>query len=278
MNDHITAGFERLLESAASLRIPLGWLRTIPNHTVAVLLADILSSYLNIREGQGQGAVLMDGEELLLEYKPLAKRLGLSDRSVSRGIDWLVRHKALRRSRRNRIVNGKPTRNVVGVVPNLEVIAKLSGIARGDILSSRVTAPASPRRTNRGPQGTDRPTAEPVPLTDFQESLVRAYEGCFKQNVGEGYRTSPEQRLADLQEIASVTIPKMRGAGRKYMEWARQYLEALKAKAEQEHGEASEAAFDRRGNVTESYTIESFVAWAKTDEPLPNGFARRSFR
>lgn len=125
---------------------------------------------------------------------------------------------------------------------------------------------------------TSRPIAEAVPLTDFQESLVRAYEDYFKQNVGERYRTSPEQHLADLRAIASVTIPKTRGAGRKYMERARQYLEALKAKAEQENGPVREAAFDRHGHVTERFTIESFVGWAKTDEPLPSGFARRSFK
>jgi len=101
----------------------------MPNYATAVLLADIVSSCLNICKGQGREAALVDGDELLLEYKPLAKRLGLSDRSVSRGIDWLVGHKALRRSRRDRIVNGRKTHNVVGVVPNLEVIATLSGIA-----------------------------------------------------------------------------------------------------------------------------------------------------
>jgi hypothetical protein len=278
MNDKVRARIKRLLESAPSLCLPLAWLQAIPNHNAAVLLADILSSYLNICKGQGRGTAPMDGDELRLEYKPLAKRLGLNVRTVSRGIDCLVGLNALCRSRRDREVNGKLTRNVVGVVPNLEVIAKLSGIAPGDILSAQVTAPAPPRRGSRIPMATARPTAEPVPLTDFQESLVRAYEDYFKQNVGERYRTSTEQRLADLRAVASLTIPKARGAGRNYMVWARQYLEALKAKAEQEHGEASEAAFHRRGHVTERYTIESFIAWAKTKEMLPNGFARRSFK
>lgn len=148
MNYQIAARMERLLESAASLRIPLAWLRAVPNHTVAVLLADILSSCLNIHEGRGRGPALMDGDELRLEYKPLAKRLSLSVRSVSRGINCLVRLKALRRSRRDRIVNGKMTRNVVGVVPNVEIIAKLSGIALGDILSAQGSAP-DPRRTGK---------------------------------------------------------------------------------------------------------------------------------
>jgi hypothetical protein len=220
----------------------------------------------------------MDGDELLLEYKPLAKKLGLSDRSISRAIDYLVRLKALLRSRRDRIVNGKATRNVVGVVPNVEIIAKLSGIGPGDILSARGTAPAQPRRENRVPLVKARPTAKPIPLTNFQESLVRAYEDSFEQNIGESYRTSPEQRLADLRAVASVRIPKARGAGRKYMVWTRQYLEALKAKAEQEHGDASEAAFDRHGNVTGRYPIESFVRWSQTEEMLPNGSPRRSIR
>jgi hypothetical protein len=278
MNHQSAAGIEKLLESAASLRIPSAWLRAMPNHTVAVLLADILSSYLNICKGQGQGTALMDGDELLLKYKPLAKRLGLNVRTVSRGIDCLVGLRTLRRSRRDREINGRKTHNVVGVVPNLEVIAKLSGIAPGDILSAQVTTPAPPRRGSRIPLAAARPTAEPVPLTDFQESLIDGYAHRFEQLVGTPYRTSPEQRLADLRAVASVRIPKARGAGRKYMVWAQQYLEALKAKAEQEHGDASEAAFDRGGHVTERYTIESFIAWAKTDETLPNGFARRSFK
>lgn len=125
-----------------SLQIPVTWLREIKKHNVAVLLADILSSYLNAREGQGRSAALMDGDELVLQYKPLASRLGLSDRSVSRGIDELVKLKALRRCRKDRLVNGKLTRNVVGVVPDLDIIANLSGVALGDIMSAQEAAPA----------------------------------------------------------------------------------------------------------------------------------------
>ena len=257
------------------MAVPYAWFKTIPNHIAVIVLADILSAYSGLESDR---PAHWDDDELLLEYKHIAARLRVNERSVSRAIKLLEKLKALRPSRRDRIVNGKRTRNVVGVVPNVEVIASLSGVALGDILSAQGTAPALPRRGNHGPLGTARATAELVPLTDFQESLVRAYEDYFKENVGERYRTSPEQRLADLRAVATVTIQKARGAGRKYMVWARQYLEALKTKAEQEHGEASEAAFDRRGHVTERYTIESFIAWAKTKEMLPNGFARRSFR
>jgi hypothetical protein len=101
----------------------------------------------------------MDGDEILLEYKPLAKKLGLNVRTISRGIDCLVRLKALRRSRQDRVVNGRMTRNVVGVVPDLVVIAKLSGVALDDILSARSKAPAPSRRDNRIPP----PTASPAP-------------------------------------------------------------------------------------------------------------------
>ena len=264
-----------LLSRLDGIAVPYAWFKTVRNHTAIILLADILSAY----SGQDiDRSVLWDGDELLLEYKHIAARLRVNARSISRAIKLLEKLKALRPSRRDRIVNGKRTRNVVGVVPNVEVIASLSGVALNDILSAQAKAPAPPRRGNRIPPPTASPAADHVPLTDFQESLVRAYEDCFKQNVGEGYRTSPEQRVADLRAVASVTIQKARGAGRKYMEWARQYLEALKTKAEQEHGEAGEAAFDRRGHVTDRYTIESFIAWAKTKEMLPNGFARRSFR
>jgi hypothetical protein len=277
MNHQSAAGIEKLLESATSLHIPLAWLRAMPNYTVAVLLADILSSYLNICKGQGREAALADGDELLLEYKPLAKRLGLSDRSVSRGIDWLVRHKALRRSRRDRNVNGRPTRNVVGVVPNLEVIAKLSGIACGDILSARGTASAPPRSA-RIPLQAVQPVGDSVPLTPFQQSLVRAYEDHFEEIVGAPYLTSPAKQVSDLNAVARITLPKERDSGRNYFVWARQYLEALSDQADEDHGSAREGAFDRRGHVTGRYSIESFVCWSRTDERLPNGLARRSFR
>jgi hypothetical protein len=242
-----------------------------------VLLADILSSYLNIHEGQGQGNALMDGDELLLEYKLLAKRLGLNVRTVSRGIDCLVGLRTLRRSRRDREMNGRKTHNVVGVVPNLEVIAKLSGITPGDILSARGRASAPPRSA-RIPLQAVQPVGDSVPLTDFQQSLVRAYEDHFEEIVGAPYRTSPAQQLSDLNAVTGITLPKKRGSGRKYFVWARQYLEALSDQADEHHGTAREGAFDRRGHVTGRYSIESFVWWSRTDERLPNGLARRSFR
>jgi len=264
-----------LLSRLDGIAVPYAWFKTVRNHTAILLLADILSAY----SGQeGDRASLWDGDEMLLEYKHIAARLRVNARSISRAIKLLEKLKALRPSRRDRKVNGKPTRNVVGVVPNLEVIAKLSGVALGDILSAQGTATAPPRRGNRIPMATARPTAEPVPLTDFRESLVRAYKDIFNQSVGEDYQTSSDQQLADLRAVASVTIPTVRGAGRAYMVWARQYLEALKDKAEQEVGEASEAAYNWQGFVKERYTIESFIAWAKTQEVLPNGFARQSFQ
>jgi hypothetical protein len=260
-----------------SLQIPVTWLREIKKHNVAVLLADILSSYLNAREGQGRSAELMDGDELVLQYKPLASRLGLSDRSVSRGIDELVKLKALRRCRKDRLVNGKLTRNVVGVVPDLDIIANLSGVALGDIVSAQEAAPAQLPTGSRTPPPTDRPDGAHVPLTDFQMSLAAAYVDYFEQFVDALYRVTPSQRVIDEQAVAGVTISKARGAGRKYIEWARQYLQALKSQAEEDHGEARAAAFDRAGYVKDRFTIESFVAWAETNEPLPSGSARRSF-
>jgi len=173
-------------------------------------------------------------------------------------------------------VNGKPTRNVVGVVPDLEVIAKMSGIPLGDILSAPRLA-SVPARTERDRIQLAAPvtTAEPVHLTDFQASLLRAYQDHFEQTVGSTYLVSDAQQMADQKALASLTIQRARGAGRKYQVWARQYVDALKDKAEDAHGEARQAALGRNGQVKDRYTIEAFLAWAKTTEPLPNGFARR---
>ena len=209
----LAASHAALLNRLKCLAVPYAWFKTIRDHTAIVLLADILSVYTG---QQVEWPVLWDGDELLLLYKEVADRLGVSDRTISRAVSLLVAREALRYERRDRRLNGTPTRNVVGVVPNLEVVAELSGIALGDILSAQVTAPTPPRKAGRIPLATTPPTAEPVSLTDFQESLVRAYQDDFEQVVGKRYRTSLAQKLADLKAVASVTVPKERGSGRKY--------------------------------------------------------------
>jgi hypothetical protein len=277
MSRDIAAEIENLLERVPSLRVTKSWFLAIPNQTAVVLLADILSSYVDACGGAGQGPGLMDGDELILEYKPLAKRLGLSDRSISRGVDCLVRLKALRRTLRGRVVNGKRTHNVVGVVPNLAVVAKFSGIARADILSAQGTTAATPRRGGRPHLAPVSLAGADVALTAVQDSLARVYASDFEEIVEARYKTTPEQQQADLNALAGLTPDPGRGGGRRFSAWARQYLQALREKAELDHGDVQQAAFDRDGHVTGRFTIEAFAEWVKSDEPLPNGFARRTF-
>lgn len=268
----------KLLDTAASLCIPQYWFRGIRNHTAAVLLADILSSYQDTAEGMGQEPVMMDGDELILEYRALARRLGLSTRSVSRGIDHLVGLKAVRRSRRDRTINGRLTRNVVGVLPNLPVICKLSGVVYGDILSApRAAQPAgragSPSRVRLAKA--DALVYDLVPLTPSQESLIRAFQDDFQEILGRAYGPSPDQRQADLRAAALVKPAKARGGGRKYVIWARQYLNALKDQAEKEHEDVQQAIVGRDGFVRPAYTLERFLEWAQSEDLLPTGFLRR---
>jgi len=55
-------------------------------------------------------------------------------------------------------------------------------------------------------------------------------------------------------------------------------VESLKAKADEEHGEALEAAVDKYGDVTGRFSVESFVFWAKSKENLPDGSRRRQLK
>ncbi len=278
MSESIVVGIKALFNAAASVRIPQAWFRTIPNHTAVVLLADILSSYLNIPEQEGQNDRVMDGDELLLDYKPLAKKLGLSDRSVSRGIDYLVQMRALQRSRKDRKINGRVTRNVVGVVPNLKVIAKFTGVRLDDSLSSRkMTSAAS--RTGRGvTPPIMMPDNDEVLLTDSQESIINAYKRHFEEIIGSRYQTTAQQHQTDLTEVAKIQIPKHRGGGLNYLYWSRQYIEKLKEVSDAEHGEGFPSAFDRQGHVVGRFSIESYASWALSDETLPGGSRRRRFR
>jgi hypothetical protein len=119
------------------------------------------------------------------------------------------------------------------------------------------------------------PSGDVVALTEFQESLIRAYEHEFEMIVGARYRPKPQQRLADRQAAADLTPLNYQGSQRKYLRWSRQYLNALKEKAEDDFGDVGQATFGREGYVHDQFTFEWFLIWAQSDEPLPNGFSRR---
>jgi hypothetical protein len=265
-----------LMRSVTVLSVPYIWLKAFGNHTAAMLLADILSAYC---EKLANHNLIWDGNELVLEFKQLQFRLGVSERSISRALDLLAKRKAVIYHRRDRVVHGTKRRNVVSVVPNMKDIAELSAVSLADILAAPRTdstvqsvVDLAVGRSSKNPDPGDD-----VRLTDFQESLVTAYREYFERIVGAPYQTSSRQRLADRRAVARLTIPKARGAGHEYVVWSRQYLEALKDKAGRGQSDVRDLAFDRNGNARAGYTFEWFVEWARTDEPLPNGSARRSF-
>jgi hypothetical protein len=164
-------------------------------------------------------------------------------------------------------VNGKLTRNVVGVVPDLAGIAKLSGISLGDILAARIADPTAPRTETR------------VTPTDFQESLLRGYAWRFEEVVGAPYHVTPAQALDDRKAAARITISNEPNAERTYYVRAQQYLKARKRAVEKEHGDkASTVAFGRHASVIGSFTFDAFAEWAITNDVPPRRLGRRTFR
>lgn len=261
-----------MLAKLNRLAVPYAWFRMIPNPTAVCLLADILSAY----SGQIQEhPVVWDGNELVLEYKALASRFQVSARTVSRAVELLVKRGLLCRTLKDRLVKGKTQRNSVGVIPNTPALARLRGKPLGDILSAPRKDSNTPAQSGRNAAVTDSPEADLVPLSDFQESLCRAYKNDFEEVLDLPYRASHDQEHADRVAVAGLSIPQERGAGRPFLSWSQQYLAALKRKAEDVYGNVREATFDRQGYVRLRYTLQSFVEWAKTDELLPNGYRRR---
>jgi hypothetical protein len=246
----------RLLERQDVLRVQVSWLSALQNHTAAILLADILSACADqMWVGEEGRTVLFDGQELLLEYKHLARRLGVSVRSISRTMDHLTKLRLVSRSRTDRLINGTLTRNVVGVAPNLKAIAALSG--------------------KKGHANLAAPASKTPSLSDFQDSLLRAFADEFASAVGEDYSPTAQQQADDRRAAARLPSPIPSRQARKYYVWAQQYLDALKTKAEADLGRVQDACFDRSGLLKDAFTFSVFADWVRTNNPLPNGRARR---
>jgi hypothetical protein len=123
----IKCGIESLLERLNTVPVPYFWLKSLGNHTAALLLADILSAYAGRVSPR---AALWDGRELLLGCRELAAKLAISDRTLTRALQLLANRKAITYQRTDRVVDGKKRRNVVSVTPRTpeldrEMITKL---------------------------------------------------------------------------------------------------------------------------------------------------------
>jgi hypothetical protein len=246
-----------LIEKLSTFDVPYAWLSKLRNHTAVLVLADIVAAFAG---GFQVDTERWDGRELLLEYKELGSRLGFGERTLTRTIGILTRRRLITYRRRDRVVNGKKVRNVVGVIPNLGAIARLTRIAGRDIMAARPAhsrAPAPARRGGTEPADKTE-AAESIPLTDFQDSLLRAYQWSFNDIIGAPYSVTSAQQAADRRAAASISIGTERGAGRKYLARAEQYVQAMADKGQQQLGNALEAAFDRDNHVRDAYTFEAF--------------------
>lgn len=133
---HDVQGTERSLQSLLpmllKLEVPYAWLKALDNHSTVVLLAEIVAAYAG---SGGSSTTRWQGPEFLLDYKALSKCLGISERSLTRATKQLRARKLITYQRKDRIVDGKMVWNVVGVVPRVAAIAKLSGIPRNAVVA-----------------------------------------------------------------------------------------------------------------------------------------------
>jgi hypothetical protein len=173
----IASNLRKMMTKVSALSVPRAWLKALGNHTTAIVLADILSAYL------GQGSApdrFWEGRELLVNYSDLASRLGIADRSVSRAVDLLTKLGCVAYHRKDRVLGGKKIRNVVGVIPNLGAIAKLSAIKAGDILAAPPTESKLSLRTDRAG------AIEPKPAAPDSSSLTDRIRLRHRKPVAQG--------------------------------------------------------------------------------------------
>ena len=86
--------------------------------------------------------------------------------------------------------------------------------------------------------------------------------------LGRSPRWSCLCRSKETRELTSESI--------EYFMWRHQYLEALRNKAKQERGSVKDA-FDRNGHVLPPFSLEAFISWPKSGQPLPTGVERWNY-
>lgn len=263
----------------AHLRLPVVWLKSIGNHTAAILLADILAAWsarLPAAPKRKPGAGL-NADELPLNYKEVSARLVISTRSLSRAMKLLDKVKALRVRQADRQINGKLVRNVIGVEPNWAKIATLSGSQRQDILALWHVddTAARPEQPSHPAHAADHPDD---PFGEGEDRLAFTYKAYFQSVFGKPYRCSTAQEKVDQAAATALGLPKWRAPDHKYCVWARAYIDALKENAVGNRGrEFRIDAIRNNGFVRSPCSYDAFIAWVTSDDPLPNGRYRRNF-